>query len=127
MLKASDVWQEQEQRRSNRMAAMIPVVAQIQAKIKTQSIHNTNSPYIIFEVPTYVFGYPLYSLKEAFDYLIAEYSKAGYWVWIVEENFLLISWLKPVKTRDLGKPILATNYRPQVYDPATLAFMSRNE
>jgi len=127
MLKARDVWDEQEQRKTNRMAAMGPVITQIQAKIRTQSIHESNSPYILFEVPTYVFGYPLFSPKEAFEYLITEYSKAGYWVWIVEEKFLLISWLKPVKTRDLGKPILATNYRPHVYDPASLAFMSRNE
>jgi hypothetical protein len=127
MLKARDVWEEQEQRRSNRMAAMGPVVTQIQSKIRTQSIHQSGAPYILFEVPTYVFGYPLYTLKEAFDYLITEYSKAGYWVWIVEEKFLLISWLKPVKTKDLGKPLLATNYRPQVYDPSALAFMSRNE
>jgi len=28
----------------------------------------------------------------------------------------MISWIKPVKSRDLGKPILTTNYRPQVYD-----------
>jgi hypothetical protein len=36
---------------------------------------------------------------------------------MIENNSLFISWLKPVKTRDLGKPILTTNYRPQVYDP----------
>ena len=34
-----------------------------------------------------------------------------------EEKYLLISWLKPVKSRDLGKPILTTNYRPQAYNP----------
>lgn len=126
MLKANDIWNEQEQRRSNRMAAMIPVIEQIQAKIKQQAIHNTNAPYILYEVPTYVFGYPLFSLKEALQYLVSEFGRAGYWVWVVDEKFLFISWLKPVKTRDLGKPILATNYRPMVYDPSTLAFMNGN-
>ena len=126
MLKANDIWNEQEQRRSNRMAAMGPVIEQIQAKIKQQAIHNTNAPYILYEVPTYVFGYPLFSLKEALQYLVSEFGRAGYWVWVVDEKFLFISWLKPVKTRDLGKPILATNYRPMVYDPSTLAFMNGN-
>lgn len=126
MLKANDIWNEQEQRRSNRMAAMGPVIEQIQAKIKQQAIHNTNAPYILYEVPTYVFGYPLFSLKEAVQYLVTEFGRAGYWVWLVDEKFLFISWLKPVKTRDLGKPILVTNYRPQVYDPSTLAFMNSN-
>ena len=126
MLRARDVWNEQEQRRENRMAAMNPVIAQIQAKIRQQAIHNSNAPYVIYEVPTFVFGYPLFSLKEAIEFLYKEYSNAGYWVWIVETKYLVISWLKPVKTRDLGKPILATNYRPQVYDPSSFAFMARD-
>jgi hypothetical protein len=124
MLKARDVWDEQEQRKNNRMAAMGPVIDQIQAKIKQQAIHNSNAPYILYEVPTFVFGYPLYTLKEAIEYLVSEFAKAGYWIWVVDQKFLFISWMKPVKTKDLGKPMLATNYRPQVYDPSTYAFMS---
>lgn len=123
MLRATDVLQEQQQRRDNRMAAMIPVIAQIQAKIRQQAIHNTNAPYILYDVPTYVFGYPLFSLKEALEYLVGEFSKAGYWVWVVESKYLFISWVKAVKTRDGGKPILTTNYRPQVYDPASIVFL----
>ncbi len=126
MLKAREVWNEQEGRRLNRMAAMSPVMTQIQSKIRQQAVHNTIAPYIVYEVPSFVFGYPLYSLSEAMDFLIKEYSAAGYWVWIVEQKYLLISWIKPVKTRDIGKPILATNYRPQVYDPSAIAFMARD-
>lgn len=126
MLRARDVWEEQEERRLNRMAAMTPIIAQIQAKIRQQAIHNTNAPYIVYEVPTYVFGYPLFALKEAMNYLVTEFSKAGYWVWIVEEKYLMLSWLKPVKTKDMGKPILATNYRPMVYDPEHMNFLSNN-
>lgn len=123
MLRATDVLQEQQERRDNRMAAMIPVIAQIQAKIRQHAIHNTNAPYILYEVPTYVFGYPLFSLKEALEYLVGEFSKAGYWVWVVESKYLFISWIKAVKTRDGGKPILTTNYRPQVYDPSSIVFL----
>ena len=122
MLRANDVLQEQQQRRDNRMAAMIPVIAQIQAKIRQQAIHNSNAPYILYDVPTYVFGYPLFSLKEALEYLVGEFSRAGYWIWVVDEKYLFISWVKAVKSRD-GKPILTTNYRPQVYDPASIAFL----
>jgi hypothetical protein len=126
MLKAREVWNDQESRRLNRMAAMSPVMTQIQAKIKQQAIHNSNAPYIVYEVPSFVFGYPLYSLSEAMEFLIKEYSAAGYWIWVVDEKYLLISWIKPVKTKDIGKPILATNYRPQVYDPSAIAFMARD-
>ncbi len=123
MEKASDIWKEQEDRRENRMAAMGPVISQITAKIRQQAIHNPNAPYILYEVPTYVFGYPLFELKDAFEFLVREFTKAGYWVWIVENKYLFISWLKPVRGRDGGRPVLMTNYRPQVYDPSTLAFM----
>lgn len=123
MMRARDVWDEQEERRANRMAAMTPIIAQIQAQIRRQAVHNSNAPYIVYPVPTYVFGYPLFSLKEALDHLVAEFSKAGYWVWVVENNNLLISWIKPVKTRDGGRQILATNYRPQIYGET---FMPQN-
>ena len=126
MLKAREVWDQQEGRRLNRMAAMMPVMTQIQSKIRQQAVHNTNAPYIIYEVPTFVFGYPLYKLSEAMEFLIKEYMAAGFWVWIVENKYLLISWIKPIKTKELGKPILATNYRPQVYDPSAIAFMARD-
>ena len=96
MLKARDVWNEQEGRRLNRMAAMNPVMAQIQAKIRQQAVHNTGAPYIIYEVPTFVFGYPLYTLNEALEFLTKEYIAAGYWVWVVDQKYLLISWMKPV-------------------------------
>lgn len=62
--------------------------------------------------------------KEAREFLVTEFAKAGYWIWVVDEKFLFISWMKPVKTKDLGRPILATNYRPMVYEPSTLAFMN---
>jgi hypothetical protein len=123
MLRARDVWDEQEDRRANRMAAMTPIIAQIQALIRRQAVHNSDAPYIIYPVPTYVFGYPLFSLKEALDHLVSEFSKAGYWVWVVEQKNLLISWIKPVKTRDGNKQILATNYRPQIYGET---FMPQN-
>lgn len=62
MQRARDVWDQQEQRKSNRMAAMNPVIETIQSKIRQQAIHNSNAPYILYEIPTYVFGYPLFSL-----------------------------------------------------------------
>ena len=126
MLKAREVWNEQERRRLNRMAAMGPVMAQIQAKIRQQAVHNTNAPYIVYEVPTFVFGYPLYPMNEALEFLTREYIAAGYWVWVVDQKYLLISWMKPVKTRDNGKPILATNYRPMVYDQSLMSFTARD-
>ena len=117
MMKAREIWDEQEEHKLYKLAAMKPILSQIEGKVRQQAITNSNAPYILFEVPSFVFGYPLFNYKDAIKYLMDELLKAGFWVWNVEEKYLLISWLKPVKSRDLGKPILTTNYRPQAYNP----------
>jgi hypothetical protein len=121
MLKARDVIQEQENQRERRMSAMRPVLAQIYAQIKKQAIHSPDAPYLVFEVPKFVFGYPLFKLTEAREYLLTTLTESGFNVWPVNNDYLLISWSKQQMNR--GRPSLLTNYRPQVYDPVALGSM----
>lgn len=124
MLKAREVWDEQESRKEQRMAAMRPVLAQLYAKIRKQAIHAPNAPYVVFEIPTYVFGYPLFQLSEARDYLTNTLTSSGFLVWTVDQKYLLVSWVKtPGSKTNAYRPPLLTNYRPQVYDPVTLGSM----
>jgi hypothetical protein len=126
MLKARDVWDEQEARKEQRMSAMRPVLAQLYARIRKQAVHSPNAPYVVFEIPAYVFGYPLFQLTEARDYLTTTLQTSGYWVWVVDEKYLLISWMKHTAGRSANyRPPLVTNYRPQVYDPSNLGNMLR--
>lgn len=126
MLKAREVWDEQESRKEQRMAAMRPVLAQLYAKIRKQAIHAPNAPYVVFEIPTYVFGYPLFQLSEARDYLTNTLSTSGFLVWTVDQKYLLVSWVKtPGSKTNAYRPPLLTNYRPQVYDPVTLGSMMK--
>lgn len=125
MLKARDVLQEQENQRERRMSAMRPVLAQIYAQIKKQAIHASDAPYIVFEIPKFVFGYPLFKLTEAREYLLATLSESGFAVWPVNNDYILITWAKQQMNR--GRPSLLTNYRPQVYDPVALGSMFKNE
>lgn len=117
MLKAKEVWDEQETRKEQRMAAMRPVLSQLYAKIRKQAIHAPNAPYVVFEIPTYVFGYPLFQLTEAREYLINTLQPAGFLVWVVDEKYLLISWIKTPAKGNTYRPPLMTNYRPMPYDP----------
>ena len=121
MLKARDVIQEQENQRERRMSAMRPVLAQIYAQIKKQAIHSPDAPYLVFEVPKFVFGYPLFKLTEAREFLLTTLTESGFNVWPVNNDYLLISWSKQQMNR--GRPSLLTNYRPQVYDPVALGSM----
>lgn len=108
------------------MSAMRPVLAQLYAKVRKQAIHAPNAPYILFEIPTYVFGYPLFPLREARDYLMNTLQTSGYLVWVVDEKFLLVSWVKTTAGRSGSyRPPIVTNYRPQVYDPTFLGSMLR--
>jgi hypothetical protein len=126
MLKARDVWEEQEARKQQRMAAMRPVLAQLYAKIRKQAIHSPNAPYVVFEIPTYVFGYPLFQLSEARDYLLQTLQTSGYMVWVVDEKYLMVSWLKTTGGKSATyRPPLVTNYRPQVYGEAAIGSMLR--
>jgi hypothetical protein len=127
MLKARDVWDEQEARREQRMSAMRPVLSQMFGQIRRQAIHAPNAPYIVFEIPQYVFGYPLFQMTEAREYLMKTLQAQGYLVWIVDEKYLLISWMKTSNRSTAGfrPPVLSTNYRPSVYDPSTLGSMLR--
>ena len=51
MLKARDVWDEQEDRKEKRMRAMRPVLSQLYGQIRKQAVHSPNAPYIVFEIP----------------------------------------------------------------------------
>lgn len=126
MLKARDVWDEQEARKEQRMAAMRPVLAQLYAKIRKQAIHAPNAPYVVFEIPEYVFGYPLYQMSEARDYLVKTLQTSGYMVWVTDAKYLFVSWIKTVNGKTTNyRPPISTNYRPQVYDPTMLGNMLR--
>lgn len=126
MLKARDVWEEQEARKEQRMAAMRPVLAQLYAKIRRQAIHSPNAPYVVFEIPSYVFGYPLFQLTEARDYLLHVLQTSGYLVWVVDEKYLMVSWMKTTNPKNGNyRPPLVTNYRPQVYGEAAIGNMLR--
>jgi hypothetical protein len=126
MLRARDVWDEQEARKEQRMAAMRPVLAQLYAKVRRQAIHSPSAPYVVFEIPTYVFGYPLFQLSEAREYLLHTLQTSGYLVWVVDEKYLLVSWMKQAGGRNSNyRPPLITNYRPQVYGEPALGNMLR--
>jgi len=121
MLKARDVWDEQEARKEQRMAAMRHVLAQLYARIRRQAVHDAKAPYIVYEVPTYVWGYPLFDMNDAREYLIKTLESSGFQVWVVDEKYLFITWMKTQGGRAPNyRPPLITNYRPMPYDPTTL-------
>ena len=124
MLRARDLWKQGEEQKNKRMAAMRPVLTQLFAKIKTHSFQYPDSPYMTFEVPTIVWGYPLYDIEEAIGYLHEVLTDQGFQVWFVQPRSLFISWLKPTKEEKKSTVLPKTEYRPFVYDDAAFEFLA---
>jgi uncharacterized protein YcgL (UPF0745 family) len=125
MLRASDLWKQEEQQRTANMQAMRPVLSNLCSQIKAHAATNPDAPYMAYDVPTFVFGYPLYKHQEAVQYVKETLEEQGFKVWIAYNGTLLISWIKSGNK----KPAAAAksgDYRPFVYDEAAMeATMSR--
>ena len=125
-MNAKEVWQETEDRKEKRMMAMRPALSQLYGQIRKQATHAPNAPYIVFEIPGYVFGYPLFQMSEAREYIMNTLSQGGYMVWVIDDKYLLISWMKTAGGKlSQHRPPLLTNYRPNAYDPSLLESMRR--
>ena len=127
MLRARDLWKQTEDQRSVNMQAMRPVLTTLMAQIKTHATTNPSAPYMPFDVPSFVFGYPLYNHREAIDYIKETLEEQGFTVWVAYTGTLLISWMRSGKVRQSSsKPASSSDYRPFVYDESAMeATLSR--
>ena len=71
-----------EDQRTANMQAMRPVLTTLMAQIKTHATTNPNAPYMTFDVPSFLFGYPLYNHREAIDYIKETLEEQGFTVWV---------------------------------------------
>lgn len=130
MLQARELWKAEEERKANRMRAMRPVLTGLFNSIKLQSQQNPTSPYYAFDVPSFVFGYPLFDHEEAIRYVQETLEEQGFQVWrAIPPSVLIISWMKPVKQQTkettVKPPKTGADYRPFVYDDSAFAFLTR--
>ena len=127
MLRARDLWKQTEDQRSASMQAMRPVLSTLFAQVKTHAATNPAAPYMTFDVPSFVFGYPLYNHREAIDYVKETLEEQGFTVWVAYNGTLLISWMRAGSGK-ARQPIKAptNDYRPFVYDESAMeATLSR--
>ena len=127
MLRARDLWKQTEEQRSASMQAMRPVLATLFAQVKTHAATNPAAPYMTFDVPSFVFGYPLYNHREAIDYIKETLEEQGFTVWVAYNGTLLISWMRAGSGKARQTTKAPTNdYRPFVYDESAMeATLSR--
>ncbi len=127
MLQAKELWKAEEERKAYKMRAMRPVLAGLSNDIKRYAQLNPDSPLFAFNVPSFVFGYPLYDHEEAIQYIQETLEEQGFRVWRAPPSVLMISWMKPAKSQkeSVKPPKPGPDYRPFVYDESAFAFLTR--
>mgnify|MGYP001809828172 CR=1 FL=1 len=129
MLNARELWKEQEAQKSARMRAMRPVLAGLFHSIKVHAQQNPDAPYYAFDVPSFVFGYPLFNHEEAIQYVKETLEEQGFQVirGSSPPSILMISWIKPAPKRETTSrpPKAGPDYRPFVYDESAFAYLTR--
>lgn len=124
MIRARDLWKQEEQRKTINMQAMKPVMANLSGQIKTHATTNPGAPYFAFEVPSFVFGYPLFDHREAILYVKETLEEQGFQVWTVGGGILFISWIPtPAPGRTRAPPKAGPDYRPFVYNESAMEFL----
>jgi hypothetical protein len=124
MLKAGDLWKQVEQQNTIKMNAMKPVLANLFAQLKTHVAVNPESPVFAFDVPSFVFGYPLFDHRQAIQYCKEILEERGFQVWVANST-LVISWIKPMKqqSRSIVPQHSGPSYRPFVYENSAMEFL----
>ena len=125
MIKAQDLWKQVEQQKTIKMNAMKPVLSNLFSQLKTHAATHPESPVFAFDVPSFVFGYPLFDHREAVQYCKEFLEERGFQVWVTG-SVLVISWIKPVKntkTSSFVPPATGPSYRPFVYDESAMEFL----
>lgn len=122
MLRARDLWKQAEEQKTANMQAMRPVLTTLMAQIKTHAATNPAAPYMTFDVPSFVFGYPLYNHREAIEYIKETLEEQGFTVWVAYTGTLMISWMQATggAKRSTPRAASAANYRPFVYDESAM-------
>ena len=126
MLRAQDLWKQEDERKTAKMQAMRPVLSNLSTQLKNHAMHNPGAPYFVFDVPTFVFGFPLYNHREAVEYVRDALVEQGFQVWVAANTFsLVISWMKPREQKLARIPKLSggASYRPFVYDDSAMDFL----
>ena len=89
----SELYNLKEKKKSAKYTTFDKIIETCHVKIKnTATIGGMN---IFYEIPYYVYGKPLYKIKDCIDYVVDSLRKNGLYVQILPEpnlNIIYISW-----------------------------------
>lgn len=95
MVKADKLIKEQKERDDRKKYTFDKIFMKIEKKIVLAS--SANFYYTWYQIPEFILGLPLYSLKECKEYIESKLNKDGFETEFFEPNYLLIKWFPKEK------------------------------
>jgi len=74
------------------------IYEQFERKIR-QQVEMGREKYVFLRVPTYVIGYPKFDRPAAARYLARQFTRGGFYVQLVSDVDLYVSWISKRKVR----------------------------
>ena len=90
MVKADKLIKEQKERDDRKKYTFDKIFMKIEKKIVLAS--SANFYYTWYQIPEFILGLPLYSLKECKEYIEGKLKNDGFESEFFEPNYLLIKW-----------------------------------
>jgi hypothetical protein len=90
MIKAKDLLKEQKARESRKIVTFEKIYIILEKKILYAS--QGDIYHIWYEIPNFILGLPLYSVKDCKDYLEKKLKDNGFNTTFLEPNILIIKW-----------------------------------
>lgn len=84
---------ERNQRRDQRQVSVFnKILNRINKRIHTTSQMKRNDKYIWYDVPTFIFGEPIYDQTDCIAYVVTKLADNGFYIKYVNPGKLFISW-----------------------------------
>jgi hypothetical protein len=115
---AREIRRSQESRQKDRSTTYQSFLTQIARRIEETSKgsrrRGSSNPdnWVIYTVPDFVPGKPIFDMNECVSWLTSELTKNGYIVRLLKRNVLMIEWDMPAASSGASASAAASGYRP---------------
>jgi hypothetical protein len=105
----SDIHNKQRQKDLRRLYVYKSILGKVYKKIKNASVNEES--YCFFEVPEYIYGTPLYNMKDCVIFILNNLHEKGFSAKYVDPLLIFVCW-------NLPKPNLRITDLPKLTDPS---------
>ena len=87
-----DLYERNQRRDQRQLSVFNKILNRINKRIHTTSQMKRNDKYIWYDVPTFIFGEPIYDQTDCIAYVVTKLAENGFYIKYVNPGKLFISW-----------------------------------